>query len=145
MIDVKVETHADLFKDAVKEAVEAALEAVGLQAEGYAKANITAKIPRGSNVPSGTLRNSITHQVEESEQAVYIGSNLEYAIYNEVGTGIYAEGGGGRKDPWMYVDDKGVWHWTVGITPIHFLKDAAADHGEEYRQIAESVMKEWQV
>lgn len=141
MIDVKVETHADLFKGAVKEAVEAALEAVGLQAEGYAKANITA----AGRVDTGELRNSVTHQVEESEQAVYIGSNLEYAIYNEVGTGIYAEGGGGRKDPWMYVDDKGVEHWTVGITPIHFLKDAAADHGDEYRQIAEAVMKEWQV
>lgn len=141
MIDVKVETHADLFKDAVKEAVEAALEAVGLQAEGYAKANITA----AGRVDTGELRNSVTHQVEESEQAVYIGSNLEYAIYNEVGTGIYAEGGGGRKDPWVYVDDNGVGHWTVGITPIHFLKDAAADHGDEYRQIAEAVMKEWQV
>lgn len=141
MIDVKVETHADLFKDAVKEAVEAALEAVGLQAEGYAKANITA----AGRVDTGELRNSVTHQVEESEQAVYIGSNLEHAIYNEVGTGIYAEGGGGRKDPWVYVDDKGVGHWTVGIKPIHFLKDAAADHGDEYRQIAESVMKEWQV
>lgn len=141
MIDVKVETHADLFKDAVKEAVEAALEAVGLQAEGYAKANITA----AGRVDTGELRNSVTHQVEGSEQAVYIGSNLEYAIYNEVGTGIYAEGGGGRKDPWMYVDDKGVGHWTVGITPIHFLKDAVADNGEEYRQIAESVLKEWQV
>lgn len=141
MIDVKVETHADLFKDAVKEAVEAALEAVGLQAEGYAKANITA----AGRVDTGELRNSVTHQVEESEQAVYIGSNLEYAIYNEVGTGIYAEGGGGRKDPWMYVDDKGVGHWTVGMKPIHFLKDAAADHGDEYRQIAESVLKEWQV
>ena len=141
MIDVKVETHADLFKDAVKEAVEAALEAIGLQAEGYAKANITA----AGRVDTGELRNSVTHQVEESEQAVYIGSNLEYAIYNEVGTGIYEEGGGGRKDPWVYVDDNGVGHWTVGITPIHFLKDAAADHGDEYRQIAEAVMKEWQV
>lgn len=141
MIDVKVETHADLFKDAVKEAVEAALEAVGLQAEGYAKANITA----AGRVDTGELRNSVTHQVEESEQAVYIGSNLEYAIHNEVGTGIYAEGGGGRKDPWVYVDDKGVGHWTVGMKPIHFLKDAAADHGDEYMQIAESVLKEWQV
>lgn len=141
MIDVKVETHADLFKDAVKEAVEAALEAVGLQAEGYAKANITA----AGRVDTGELRNSVTHQVEESEQAVYIGSGLEYAIYNEVGTGIYAEGGGGRKDPWMYVDDNGVGHRTVGMKPIHFLKDAVADNGEEYRQIAESVLKEWQV
>ena len=141
MIDVKVETHADLFKDAVKEAVEAALEAVGLQAEGYAKANITA----AGRVDTGELRNSVTHQVEGSEQAVYIGSDLEYAIYNEVGTGIYAEGGGGRTDPWVYVDDKGVGHWTVGMKPIHFLKDAAADHGDEYMQIAESVLKEWQV
>ena len=140
-VDVKIVSNKEELLNAAKEQIEKALEAIGLQAEGYAKANITA----AGRVDTGELRNSVTHQVEESEQAVYIGSNLEYAIYNEVGTGIYAEGGGGRKDPWMYVDDKGVGHWTVGITPIHFLKDAAADHGDEYRQIAEAVMKEWQV
>lgn len=135
-MDVKVESHAAEYKDAMKQAVEAALEAIGIQCEGYAKDNITA----AGRVDTGALRNSVTHQVMPGEGAVYIGSNLEYAIYHEVGTGIYAEGGGGRKDPWMYQDSKGEWHKTVGITAIHFLKNAA-EHEDEFIQIAERYMK----
>lgn len=136
--DVKVQSNKDQFKDAAAEQILKALEAVGLQAEGYAKDTITAE----SRVDTGRLRNSIAHTVEEDEKAVYIGSNLEYAVYNEVGTGIYTEGGGGRKTPWMYQDDKGVWHKTVGMKPIHMLKKAAADHSDEYYDMIEKMLKD---
>lgn len=137
-MDVKVESHRIEVEAAMKEAVEAALEAMGTQCESHAKSNIT----RMGRVDTGDLRNSIAHQVVTSEQAVYVGSNLEYALYNEVGTGIYAEGGGGRKDPWIYVDDKGERHRTVGMKPIHFLKNAVADHGDEYYRIAEKFLRD---
>lgn len=135
--DVRIETNKDLFLDAADEAVERALTAIGLQAEGYAKDIITAE-PR---VDTGRLINSITNAVDRDEKAVYIGSNLEYAVYNEVGTGIYAEGGGGRKTPWMYKDDKGEWHKTSGMKGIHMLKRAASEHGDEYKAIAEEMLK----
>lgn len=138
MMEVKVESHRIEIQEACKESIETALEAIGLQCEGYAKDNITA----AGRVDTGALRNSITHEAVPSENAVYIGSNLEYAIYNEVGTGIYAEGGGGRKTPWAYEDDKGVWHRTVGMKPIHFLKHAASDHTDEYQAIAEKYLRE---
>ena len=137
-MDVKVESHRVEVQDAMKEAVARALEAIGIQCESHAKANIT----ESGRVDTGRMRNSVTHQVVPSENAVYIGSNLEYALYNEVGTGIYAEGGGGRKDPWLYQDDKGEWHRTVGMKPIHFLKRAASEHEDEYIRIAEQYMKE---
>lgn len=135
--DVRIETNKDLFLDAADEAVEMALKTIGLQAEGYAKDIITAE----SRVDIGRLRNSITNDVDKDEKVVYIGSNLVYAVYNEVGTGIYAEGGGGRKTPWRYKDGKGKWHQTHGMTGIHMLKRAASEHGDEYKAIVEEMLK----
>ena len=67
--------------DAMHEAIARALERCGEQAEGYAK-DLTP-------VDTGNLRNSISHQVDEAESAVYIGTNVEYAPYVELGTGKY--------------------------------------------------------
>ena len=60
--------------DAMQDAAARALERVGEQAEGYAKDL--------APVDKGQLRNSIAHIVKDRENAVYIGSNLEYAIWN---------------------------------------------------------------
>ena len=109
--------------------VQAALEAIGNQAVSHAKQNITS----AGRVDTGNLRNSMTHIVQDD--TAYIGTNNEYAIYNELGTGIYLEGGGGRQTPWFYVDEKGVGHFTHGMKPIHFLKRAVTEHTEEYKAI----------
>ena len=135
-VDVKIETNKDDFINAAEEAIERALEAIGIQAEGYAKDIIAAE----GRVDSGEMRNTTAHKVDKNEQAVYIGSNLKYAVYNEVGTGIYAEGGGGRKTPWMYTDRKGVKHWTWGMKPIHMYKRAASEHADEYKSITERML-----
>lgn len=79
----------------------AALEAIGIAAEGYAKLL--------TPVDTGRLRNSISHAVSGND--VYIGTNVEYAPYIELG--------------------------TVRYTGKHMLKRAAAEHGETYRQIME--------
>lgn len=119
--------------DAMQDAAVRALERVGEQAEGYAKDL--------APVDKGQLRNSIAHIVKDSENAVYIGSNLEYAIYQELGTGIYAEGGGGRPTPWVYQDAKGNWHWTRGNPAQPFLAPAVKDHPQTYRNIVEDELK----
>jgi hypothetical protein len=75
------------------------------------------------------------------EKAVYVGTNNEYAVYNELGTGIYTDGGGGRQTPWRYQDAKGNWHTTQGMKPIHFLKNAATEHSAEYRKKFEEYLK----
>ena len=137
-VDIKIESHRIEVTAELDKAIGKALEACGIQYESNAKANIT----EAGRVDTGVMRNSIAHQVVDSENAVYIGSNLEYALYNEVGTGIYAEGGGGRKDPWVYVDDDGIGHRTVGMKPIHFLKRAGSEHEDEYKKIIEKYLKE---
>ena len=40
-------------------------------------------------VDTGNLRNSITHEVDDGEHCVYIGSNVEYAPYQMVGVVFY--------------------------------------------------------
>lgn len=66
-------------KDEIARRLLQALETVGLTAE----ADVKLKTPVGE---TGRLRNSITHVTEESEKAVYIGTNTEYAPYVELGT-----------------------------------------------------------
>lgn len=135
-INFKYVDHSDQVLRSFNTNVEAALEAIGNQAVSHAKQTITSE----SRVDTGALRNSVSHQVNQSEKAVYIGTNQSYAIYNEYGTGIYAEGGGGRKTPWFYVDAHGEGHWTHGMKAIHFIKNACANHVEEYKAILQKFM-----
>lgn len=65
-------TYKDNSKEvqkALKAAIKRGLEAIGMNAEGYAK--------ELSPVDTGRLRNSISHAVDED--AAYIGTNVEYA------------------------------------------------------------------
>ncbi len=147
MADVTIEINDNLKEvmELLERATEAALEEVGTTAETYAKQNVAKGVPRHADswyVPKGAagLEGSIDHKVNMSEKAVYIGTNNEHAIYNEMGTGIYAEGGG-RQSPWAYMGEDGQVHWTRGITPLHFLKKAAEDHASEYKTIIEQTMK----
>lgn len=70
-MNVTITDNSGLVKDALQDQIEKALLAIGMTAETYAK--------RDCPVDTGRLRNSITHAVEAGEQAVYIGSNVEYA------------------------------------------------------------------
>ena len=163
-IITKLTNNADQVKRDFENAINAALEAIGQQAESHAKQNITRSLPRNaSGTSQGTLKNSITHEVRRNEDAVYIGSNLFYAKYNEFGTGVYADGGSTGSGWWVYVKGgskssehhgkrydeakakqivamlraKGLdAHMTQGIKPIHFLRKAATEHDDEYKAIA---------
>lgn len=71
------------IKNASDEAIEAALEAVGLQAEGYAVMICP--------VDTGRLRDSIAHAVDG--HTVAIGTNVEYAPKIELGGSRQAPNG----------------------------------------------------
>lgn len=113
------------------EAVARALEAVGLQAEGYAKML--------EYVDTGRLRNSITHGVDGD--SAYIGTAVDYAPYVEFGTGIYASNGGGRKDPWAFKGEDGEWHITHGTKPSHAFQKALNNHKKEYGEIIKEYLQ----
>lgn len=128
---IELTDNSEVILDELRQAALRALEKCGQTAEGYAKALCP--------VDTGNLRGSITHLVQPEEQAVYIGTNNEYAAYVELGTGKYVPGG--RQEAWTYQDAKGNWHITHGQRAQPYLKPAAADHAETYRKIIEDELK----
>lgn len=117
------------------------LQAIGMAAEGYAKKkcpvdtgrlrnSITYAIAgyathvqsyRRGNVSGGTSQKHKYYDYGggamegEKDSAVFIGSNVEYAPFAELGAN--------------------------GRPPAHFLQDAASGHGEEYKRLMEDSMK----
>lgn len=108
MADIEVlANNTDEVSDGIKSALAAALEEVGLVAEGYAK--------RLCPVDTGRLRNSITHVTRPDDNAVYIGTNVEYGPYVEYG--------------------------TLRQKAQPFLRPAATGHGDTYRAIVEEHLR----
>ena len=101
-------THRDNTDEvlaALERAKRRGLEAIGLTAEGYAK--------RDTPVDTGRLRNSISHAADD--EAAYIGTNVEYAPYVELG--------------------------ARGRAGVHMLQRSAAEHTDEYKRLMEDSMK----
>lgn len=92
--------------DGIGSAIGVALEKIGLLAEGYA----AEKCP----VDTGNLRGSIAYEVDTADDAVYIGTNVEYAPYVELGTSHQ------KAQP--------------------FLRPAASEHGAQYRRVLEKAL-----
>lgn len=117
------------------------LQAIGMAAEGHAKKkcpvdtgrlrnSITYAISgyathvqsyRRANVAGGASQKHQRYEYGggamegEKDSAVFIGSNVEYAPFVELGAN--------------------------GRHPSHFLQDAASGHGDEYRRLMEDAMK----
>ena len=85
--------------------------AIGMKAEGYAK--------RQCPVDTGRLRNSITNEI--ADNAIHIGTNVQYAKYVE------------------YMDKYGKKPRKTGQP--HFLRDAATKHSKEYESIMRAALK----
>ena len=100
-----VKDNTDEVLAALERAKKRGLEAIGLTAEGHAK--------NETPVDTGRLRNSINHATDD--EAAYIGTNVEYAPYVELGAR-------GRKG-------------------VHMLQRAATEHTDEYKKIMEDAMK----
>lgn len=109
-MDVKFVDNSKDILDEFKKQVAKGLLGIGQAAEGYAKEDCP--------VDTGRLMNSITNQVEEGENAVYIGTDVEYAIPVEFNDTAKHETG-----------------------KAHFLRDAATTHSDEYKAIIEAALK----
>lgn len=132
-MQITLEDHSDEVLAAMESACLKALETCGLAGERYAK--------KLCPVDTSDLQNSITHTVSDEEKTAYIGTNSEYAVYVECGTGIYYEGEGGRHTAWTYKDHKGNYHLVHGQRAKPYIKPAVADHAEQYKKIIEQTLK----
>lgn len=134
--EIRADNSAEVLRE-LDSKIEAILEAWGIQGVGAVQDIITSE----SRIDTGAMRNSISHQVDLNDQSVVIGTNIEYAIYHELGTGIYLEGGGGRQTPWSYQDANGEWHRTRGIKPIHMIKNGVSGSVNDFKSIANDILK----
>ena len=134
--NIEYRDNTEEVLSALEAAIKRGNEAIGMTAERHAKK----KCP----VDTGRLRNSITYALAGEEthvksyrankggkeretytyegtadgekgSGVYIGTNVEYAVFVENG--------------------------AQGRTAVHFLQDAAANHSDEYKRMMEDSMK----
>ena len=70
--------------------------------EGLEKACMIVESAAKKNCPKdmGILANSITYDIEDNVGYIY--SPLQYAVWVELGTGLFAAEGNGRQTPWAY-------------------------------------------
>lgn len=119
-IEVTLTSNKDEILEALGEQLGQAMIAIGMTAESNAKQEITKAVydtpeSKSGYIRTGRLRNSIAYGVDTSEPAVYIGSNVEYAPYVELGTSKM------RARP--------------------FLKPAVENYAGEYKDLLEQAMK----
>lgn len=131
-VDIINDHTGEILSD-VDIATVKALKSIGIKAEKYAKALCPVGTSESTGIKGyrgGTLRNSITFQVEEN--TLSIGSNVEYAPYVELGTGPHFTPPPG----WEHFDvppSKGIGHSYVRPRP--FLRPAVENHLEEYKDV----------
>ena len=95
--------NKNLTKNELERRIPVILEALGIEAEGNAVTEITTM----GAVDTGRLRGSISHAV--ARDSTYIGTNVEYAPYVELGT------------------------YKMASRP--FLRNAISKHVDEYKQL----------
>lgn len=126
---------ADVLKATAEQKLRA-LEAVGIQAEGDVKDEITDL----DAVDTGRLRGSIAHQVDGD--SVEVGTNVDYAVYVHEGTGKYAIGGGTPKERWVYRDPlTGEFRMGFPQKPRRFIKNAMERFAKDYIEIIKEYLK----
>lgn len=120
VVDVRIVDNSEEVLEAMTEKVLDWLDAIGEDAAGTAADKAPVGTPESTGIPGyigGTLKNSISHAVVSSEKAVYIGTNVEYAPYQEFGT-------------------------SRGIAGKHFIQFGATAHQSEYKAELEARLKE---
>ena len=99
--------------DKIHDTGETFLEEVGGEVEAQTK--------RNTKVDTGKTKGSWEHIVNADKMEVQIGSRYKNALWEELGTGIYALNGDGRKTKWVYRTEDGKFYATVGKKPRRAL------------------------
>lgn len=109
VVSVEFTSHTDDVTRLADEQIMAWLNAIGEDAAHTAAER--------APVDTGRLKNSISHAVEPETNTVYIGTNVEYAPYQEFGT-------------------------SRGVAGKHYLQFGASAHAAEYGRLLEQYLKQ---
>lgn len=115
-MSVEFKDFTTIVLQKIQENGEAFLEEVGGEVEAQTK--------RNTKVDTGKTKGSWEHIVNADKMEVQIGSRYKNALWEELGTGIYALNGDGRKNKWVYRTPDGKFHTTVGKKPRRALYNA---------------------
>ena len=118
----------DEIEDAIKQGTENGLKQLASEMKQIEHDIIDSNIGGdGSYVRTGKLKSSITIMPITWSNGLaeisVVPKGCNYAIYNELGTGIYADNGNGRKDGWVYPLGGGEFRFTMGLPPKYFVRD----------------------
>ena len=109
-MSIRLVDHSDEVVGEMLKKAMLGLTSIGEEAEGFAKDECP--------VDTGNLRSKISNKVVDSEKALYVGTNVEYAPYVEFG------------------ENK-----SHKVGKAHFIRDSIATHGERYKNILEAALK----
>lgn len=87
---------------------------------------------------TGMLRDSIDYRVSEGELTGYVGTNVQYAVFVEFGTGEFAENGRGRIGGWIYPSN-GEFYFTYGQPPQPYLRPAFRQNRDSIQALANRI------
>ena len=138
----------DEIQDAVKQGTENGLKQVASEMKQMEHDIIDSNIGGdGSYVRTGKLKSSITIMPITWSNGLaeisVVPKGCNYAIYNELGTGIYADNGNGRKDGWVYPLGNGEFRFTMGLPPKYFVRDTREfyDEGKASKIIEDNIRR----
>lgn len=137
--DIKFTDNTPQLHEALDSWSERVLTIWGMTVQDYAQLLVPTGTAESTGIKGyvgGALKQSLTFALDLAKKTVTIGSNLLYSIWVELGTGIFAEKGSGRKTPWVWMDFNGKFHATRGMKARPFLRPAVEDHIDELREIA---------
>lgn len=141
-MDIRIENdQVPIAKDEVEMAFLRALNIIGMKIEKYAKALCPVGTPESTGrhgYRGGTLRNSITYEVNMDDKSVTVGSNVEYAPYVELGTGPYFT----PPPEWeQFESERGSGIGHSYVRPRPYLRPAIVDHIDELKSVVEKELK----
>ena len=115
-------------EDKIKQGVENGLRELASEMKQMEQDIIDSNIGGdGTYVRTGKLKSSITimpiRWTNDVAEISVVPKGCNYAIYNELGTGIYADNGQGREDGWVYPLGNGEFRFTRGLPPKYFVRD----------------------
>lgn len=141
--DIKFTDNTPQLHEALGSWAERVLTIWGMKVQDYAQLLVPTGTADSTGIEGyvgGALKQSLIYALDLAKKTVTIGSNLFYSVYVELGTGIFAEKGNGRKTPWVWKDFNGKWHFTRGMRAANegkgFLRPAVEEHIDELREIA---------
>lgn len=141
--NIKFTDNTPQLHEALESWAERVLTIWGMKVQDYAQLLVPTGTEDSTGIEGyvgGALKQSMTYAIDLAKKTVTVGSNLFYSVYVELGTGVHATNGNGRKTPWVWKDFNGKWHFTRGMKAANdgkgFLRPAVEDHIDELREIA---------